>query len=246
MGFRFPETLCLAARVAWILALPVVNFLSEILQADMCFRLLPETFYSSSIGIKGDLSGGHALLPPLGHLPYCVCFSDRDPPVVNFLSEILQAGMRFHLLPETLCLTVNIIDRFLSAHVVTLANSLLALDTYLTVNNTNYLFSARVMPLAKLQLIDSRGRDLQVENFYIELGTLPVIRREFTAVLNYILEPVRHPSFFVFPTNTPSHNQHACLTAGKIQGVDALKLPNTPASYLSSAVISNAKPLTRK
>ncbi|KAH9011665.1 hypothetical protein EDB84DRAFT_1647130 [Lactarius hengduanensis] len=249
---RAPPRAC----VAWILALPVVNFLSEILQADMRFRLLPETFYSSVSIIDRFLSVRvvslaqsllvdmrFRLLPETLYLTSSIdslcacrvsweifqagmrfrllwdtyltvsivdraCFSDRDPPVVNFLSEILQAGMRFHLLPETLCLTVNIIDRFLSAHVVTLANSLLALD--------------------------------------IELGTLPVIRREFTAVLNYIPEPVRHPSFFVFPTNTPSHNQHACLTAVKIQGVDALKLPNTPASYLFSAVISNAKPLTRK
>ncbi|KAH8982123.1 hypothetical protein EDB86DRAFT_381248 [Lactarius hatsudake] len=94
MGFRFPETLCLAARVAWILALPVVNFLSEILQADMRFRLLPETFYPSvsiidrflSVRVVslaqsllvcflgrgtacsqlpvGGPSGGHALPPP--------------------------------------------------------------------------------------------------------------------------------------------------------------------------------------
>src|SRR6266702_4293491 len=49
------------------------------------------------------------------------------PPVVNFLycadlsytgAEILQTDMRLLLLPETLYLAVNIIDCFLSAHVL--------------------------------------------------------------------------------------------------------------------------------
>ncbi|KAH8978544.1 hypothetical protein EDB86DRAFT_3090408 [Lactarius hatsudake] len=85
MGFRFPETLCLAARVAWILALPVVNFLSEILQADMRFRLLPETFYPS------------------------VSIIDRFLSVrVVSLAQSLLVDMRFRLLPETLYLTSSI------------------------------------------------------------------------------------------------------------------------------------------
>ncbi len=44
------------------------------------------------------------------------------PPVVNFLSEILQADMSLCLLPETPYLAMNIINHFLSTCVVSPAN----------------------------------------------------------------------------------------------------------------------------
>ncbi|KAH8979142.1 hypothetical protein EDB86DRAFT_2933105 [Lactarius hatsudake] len=167
MGFRFPETLCLAARVAWILALPVVNFLSEILQADMRFRLLPETFYPSSTSCRRSFrwTCASASSPRHSTLHHRSILSAHVVSPVNLQSigiKCVFVGSWYHLTTSSIAPTRRIQERsFRWTCASASASSFflwihLPLPLYLAVNIIDGFLSAQVMSLVKLQLVGIR------------------------------------------------------------------------------------------